>query len=220
MYLPIKDGEEECSVAVKQDVFVVTESSSLVADNLTPLGLYRIFCYYYTPVVWLGFNQKDQLTGSKGVVGSFHGLKCLTATLERLLIFHIDQTYKALLGGGLMALCQRNHICFGVLPHRSGCNDSSKHLEQEMSKCVFSRTPDIPDATREIPKVELNATTYWLIGLGIAKRVRHGSMKDLIGLRLWSYLCSDDDLKTEPAVVAKHAQLEKLVNDNMVARSV
>ena len=44
-------------------------------------------------------------------------------------------------------------------------------------------------------------------------------MKDLIGMRLWSYLSSDDDLKTEPEVVAKHEQLEKLVNDNMVARS-
>ena len=125
------------------------------------------------------------------------------------MIFHTDQTYKALLGGGLMALFQRNHICFGVLPHRSGCNDSCKHLQQEMSKCVFSPTPDIPDATREIPKVELDATTHLRIGLGVARRVRHGSMNDLIGLRLWSYLCSDDVLKTEPVVVAIHEQLEK-----------
>ena len=32
-------------------------------------------------------------------------------------------------------------------------------------------------------------------------------------------MVSDDDLQTEPEVVAKHAQLEKLVNDKMVARS-
>ena len=89
-----------------------------------------------------------------------------------------------------------------------------------MSKCVFSPTPDIPAATKEIPKVELDATTYLRIGLGIAQRVRHGSRKDLIGLRLWSYLSSDDDLKTEPEVVAKHEELEQLVSDNLIARSV
>ena len=119
-----------------------------------------------------------------------------------------------------MALCQRNHICFGVLPHRSGCNDSSKHLEQEMSKCVFSPTPDIPAAKPEIPHVELNPTTYLRVGLGNVTRVRGSTMRDLIGLRLWSYLPSDDDLMTDPEAVAKHEELERLVDDKMVARSV
>ena len=59
LYLPAKDQEEACAVVVKKDVFAVTESSSRVADNLTPLGLCRVFCYYQTPVVWVGFNQKE-----------------------------------------------------------------------------------------------------------------------------------------------------------------
>ena len=119
-----------------------------------------------------------------------------------------------------MALCQRNHICFGVLPHRSGCNDSSKHLEQEMSKCEFSPIPDIPAEKPEIPHVELNSTTYLRVGLGNVTRVRESTMRDLIGLRLWSYLPSDDDLMTDPEAVAKHEELEQLVDDKMVARSV
>ena len=215
LYLPIQESGE-LSVEVMKDVFVVTESSSLIADKLTPLGLYRIFCYYNSPVVWIGFNQKEQVTGSKGVVGSFHGLKCLKATLERLLKCHIDQTYKAIIAGGLMVLCQRNHICFGVLPHRSGCNDLSKHLVQEMSQCEFSPTPEIPASKDEFPNLALDARNHLRIGLGIAQRVRHSSLNDLIGLRLWSYLCSEDDLKTDPSVVAKHEQLEKLVHDKQV----
>ena len=102
------------------------------------------------------------------------------------------------------------------LPHRSGCNDLSKHLVQEMSQCEFSPTPEIPASKDDFPNLALDARNHLRIGLGIAQRVRHSSLNDLIGLRLWSYLCSEDDLKTDPSVVANHEQLEKLVHDKQV----
>ena len=59
---------------IRVDVVVVTESSSYVASSLNPEKLARIYNAYEQNVVWLGFNQAGQQTGSKGVMGTPDGI--------------------------------------------------------------------------------------------------------------------------------------------------
>ena len=65
-------------------------------SRVSPSGLRLIYGYYSEPVLWCGFNMKAQTTGSKGVMGDAASLLVLGDCLHRLLLYHIDQTYKAL----------------------------------------------------------------------------------------------------------------------------
>ena len=81
---------------ISTDLYVVCEASSNIAPNLSPPGLRLIYGYYSEPVLWCGFNMAAQTTGSKGVIGDAASLLVLGGCLQRLLLYHIDQTYKAL----------------------------------------------------------------------------------------------------------------------------
>ena len=148
----------EEKVRLSSDMYIVTEASARIADNLTPVDLRTILGYYEQRVLWCGFNMEDRLTGSKGVAGDYDGLVTLIKILQRLLKFHIDQTYKSLVGSALFALAQRNHICFGVLPHRSGCCNTSRHTKQPMSDREFVPTPAIPDRLHYVKESKKNPT--------------------------------------------------------------
>ena len=84
-----------------------------------------------------------QFTGWKGVVGDAASLLLLGECLLRLLLYHIDQTYKSL-RGPFFGLVQKNHICFGYLKHRSQCCDTSQGDSMPMSEIDYAPTPDIP----------------------------------------------------------------------------
>jgi hypothetical protein len=129
---------------VSSDLYAVCEASSNIASNLTPRGLRLIYGYYHEPVLWCGFNMKAQSTGSKGVIGTADSLMVLGGCLQRLLLWHIDQTYKAL-KGPFFGLAQRNHICFGYLKHRSQCCNSSTGDSMPMSEADFAPLLAIPE---------------------------------------------------------------------------
>ena len=65
-------------------------------SRVSPSGLRLIYGYYSEPVLWCGLNMKAQTIGSKGVMGDAASLLVLGDCLHRLLLYHIDQTYKAL----------------------------------------------------------------------------------------------------------------------------
>ena len=127
---------------VSSDLLVVCEASSNIAANLTPRGLRLLYGHYSKLVLWCGFNSAEQTTGSKAIVGNAQSLLVLGQCLQRLKLDHIDRTYKAL-RSDFFALAQRNHICFGVLRHRSQC-------------CDTARGDDMPLSANEyVPKVKL-----------------------------------------------------------------
>ena len=132
---------------VSTDLYVVCEASSNIAPNLSPRGLRLIYGYYSEPVLWCGFNMAAETTGSKGVIGDAASLLVLGGCLQRLLLFHIDQTYKALRSPffGLVQRKKRKHICFGYLQHRSQCCNSSTGDQTPMSAVDYTPNPAIPD---------------------------------------------------------------------------
>ena len=129
---------------VSADLYVVCEASSNIARNLTPQRLRLVYGYYSQPLLWCGFNMQTQSTGSKGLVGDAASLLVLGECLQRLLLFHIDQTYKAL-RSSFFGLVQKNHICFGYLRHRSQCCNTSMGDAMPMSEQEYSPEPEIPE---------------------------------------------------------------------------
>lgn len=93
--------------------------------NSTPRKLRLVYGYYPNPVLWCGFNMKAQNTSSKGLMSDAEHLLLLGDILLLLLLYHIDQTCKAL-RSDFFGIVQQNHICFGYLRHRSQCSDTSR----------------------------------------------------------------------------------------------
>ena len=92
-------------------------------------------------MVWCGFNAASQSTGSKGVVGAAHYLLVLVECLQRLLLYHTDQTHKASRGHFFAGYVQRDHICFGYLRHRSQCCNTSAGDDMPMSSIDYAHSP-------------------------------------------------------------------------------
>ena len=218
IYLP--SGRE---VRVNEDVMCVTESSSLVADNFSPTDLLNIFHFYPTPVVWVGFNQAEQRTGSKALVASHKGLNLLAEMLTRLLKHHLDQTYKALTGCCLLQMCQRNHICFGVMPHRLGCNSGNADWDEAMSEHQFLPTPELTSEASPFSYEDhldaLTITDLIHIGLRNSALVKgHSDVEDLVGLRLWSYLTDYDPLRYDPEACKVQYGLQAVADEKALRR--
>ena len=177
---------------VSADLYVVCEASSNVATNLNPRNLRLVYGAYSQPVLWCGFNMASQSTGSKGVVGDAASLQVLGGCLQRLLLYHIDQTYKAL-RCPFFGLVQRDHICFGFLRHRSQCCDSSSGDSMPMSDSDFSPEPVIPETLSIRQKRVYTVDEVLCEALRETTKVRAAvDSFDIICLRLRSYMSSDD----------------------------
>ena len=148
-------------------------------------------------------------------------MQALGHILRRLKQYHIDQTYKSLVGSTLFARCRRDHIAFGVMPHRSGCCDSSRHLDQELSTYEYLPEPTIPDCSWPVPKkLELQSTDEILLSALRQKTKVRSPLNhlDVVGLRLWSYLPCDDPLLTRPDAVKIRDDMTKSLLDEKSAR--
>ena len=66
------------------------------AEALNPGSLLTMFKQYIEPVLWRGFKSETQATGSNGLVATPGGLRSFAACMERLKLWHIDQTYKSM----------------------------------------------------------------------------------------------------------------------------
>ena len=177
---------------ISADLYVVCEASSNVATNLNPRNLRLVYGAYSQPVLWCGFNMASQSTGSKGVVGDASSLQVLGGCLQRLLLYHIDQTYKAL-RCPFFGLVQRDHICFGFLRHRSQCCNSSSGDSMPMSDSDFSPEPVIPEGLSIRQKRVYTVDEVLREALRETTKVRAAvDSFDIICLRLRSYMSSDD----------------------------
>ena len=207
------------------DLFVVAEASSNIASNLTPASLRLIWAHYEQPVLWCGFNMAGQLTGSKGIVGDAKSLLLLGRCLARMKLHHIDQEYKAL-RGAFFELVAKNHICFGYLPHRSQCCDSSRGDAMPMTDEFRPDLRDIPEKAYFPCKAEFTVDEALASALRNETKVRGALDRyDIVCLRLHSYLVDGDPVSfgeddrlsqvraaLEDAQLARHsARLEALV---------
>ena len=182
---------------ISTDLYVVCEASSNIAPNLSPSGLRLIYGYYSEPVLWCGFNMKAQTTGSKGVMGDAASLLVLGDCLQRLLLYHIDQTYKALRSPffGLVQRKKRNHICFGYLRHRSQCCNSSRGDMMPMSAEDYTPNPVIPERLYIREKKRFTVEEALLGALGVTTQVRGPrDVTDVVCLRLQSYMRENDPI--------------------------
>ena len=179
---------------VSTDLYVVCEAPSNIAANLSPPGLRLIYGWYSQPVLWCGFNMKARIGGSRGVIGDAASLMVLGASLQRLSLYHIDQTYKALCSPFFGAV-ERNHICFGFLPHRSQCCNSSRGDLMPMSTDSYTPHPVIPESLLFREKKSFTVEEALLGALVVSTRVRGPQdVTDVVCLRLQSYMCKDDPI--------------------------
>jgi hypothetical protein len=133
--------------------------------------------------------MESQSTGSKGVVGDAASLMVLGGCLQRLLLYHIDQTYKAL-RGPFFALANRNHICFGYLRHRSQCCNTSTGDAMPMSEADYAPILEIPNRLWNREKNAFTVEEALRGALEVTTKCR-GS-PDIVCLRLRKYMCEDD----------------------------
>ena len=190
LYIYVPEGVSRVST----DLYVVCEASSNVGSDLSPFGLRRIYSYYSEPLLWCGFNMASQSTGTKGFVGDVASLITLGQVLERLLLYHIDQTCKAL-RGVFLGLVNRNHICFGFLCHRSQCCNNSAGDAAPMSKADYTPTPVIPDQVYYLQKKAYTVEEVLEQALGVTSRVRGSrDSSDVVCLRLRTYMQDDDPI--------------------------
>ena len=181
-------------VHISEDLFVVCEASSNIAATLTPRGLRLLYGYYPEPILWCGFNKADQHTGSKGIVGNAHSLLVLGGCLQRLKLYHIDQTYKAL-RSGFFALAQKDHICFGFLQHRSQCCDTSRGDAMPLSEDEYAPVPNIPTSIMHSKKADFLVDDALRSALQNTTAVRaQQTFYDIVCLRLRTYMWDDDQL--------------------------
>ena len=179
---------------VSSDIFVVCEASSNIAANLCPRGLRLLYGHYSAPVLWCGFNSAERTTGSKAIVGNAQSLLVLGQCLQRLKLCHIDRTYKAL-RSEFFALAQRNHICFGVLQHRSQCCDTSRGDDMPLSANEYAPLPYIPTAIIYPEKLEFSVDEALRDALQNITKVRgNRNPFDIVCLRLRMYMSDDDSL--------------------------
>ena len=181
---------------ISTDLYVVCEASSNIGVNVTPQTLRLIYGAYSEPVVWCGFNMKSQSTGSKAVIGDAHNLLVLGRCLERLKLWHIDQSYKAL-RSPFFALCQRNHICFGALRHRSQCCDSSCGDSMPMSAEDYKPEPTFPGRVQHSAKERWDVHRALGAALQSTSKVRGPQVPtDVVCLRCLRFLPEDDPVLT------------------------
>ena len=202
------------------DIYIVCEASSNVASNLTPESMRLIYGQYQEPVLWCGFNQEAQTTGSKGVVGDAASLLELGDCLKRLRLYHIDETYKAL-RSAFFAKVPKNHICFGYLEHRSQCCNSSLGDTQPMSEGSF--TPvlrDIPDRLYHVEKKRFTTEQALMAALTVQTRCNSTdrNVLDIVCLRLWSYMDPKDPILVENNGAVKN-QLETVRSAQLVRKA-
>ena len=177
---------------VSCDLYVVCEASSNIATNLSPRNLRLVYGAYSQPVLWCGFNMANQSTGSKGVVGDAASLQVLGGCLQRLLLYHIDQTYKAL-RCPFFGLVQRDQICFGFLRHRSQCCNTSSGDSMPMSESDYSPEPVIPLTLSIREKRVYTVDEVLREALRDTTKVRAAlDSSDIVCLRLRSYMSEDD----------------------------
>ena len=180
------------------DLYVVCEASSNIGLDVTPQSLRLIYGAYSEPVVWCGFNMKSQSTGSKAVIGDAYNLLVLGQCLERLKLWHIDQSYKAL-RSPFFALCQRNHICFGALRHRSQCCDSSCGDSSPMSVQDYKPEPTFPGRVQYPAKERWDVDRALTAALQSTSKVRGPQAPtDVVCLRCFRFLPQDDPVLTPP----------------------
>ena len=181
---------------ISTDLYVVCEASSNIGVNVTPQTLRLIYGAYSEPVVWCGFNMKSQSTGSKAVIGDVHNLLVLGRCLDRLKLWHIDQSYKAL-RSPFFALCQRNHICFGALRHRSQCCDSSCGDSMPMSAQDYKPEPTFPGRVQHSAKERWDVHRALGAALQSTSKVRGPQVPtDVVCLRCFRFLPEDDPVLT------------------------
>ena len=203
---------------ISTDLYVVCEASSNIGVNVTPRTLRLIYGAYSEPVVWCGFNMVTQSTGSKAVIGDCYNLLVLGRCLERLKLWHIDQSYKAL-RSPFFALSQKNHICFGYLRHRSQCCDSSTGDRMPMSAQDFRPEPTIPGRLQYGSKERWDVDAALSAALQCTTKVRGPQAPtDIVCLRCQCFLPEDDEVLT-PSVIRNLAKIQSDLETQQQARN-
>ena len=201
---------------VSRDMYLITEASSCIGKYVTPTALRKIYWYYDEPVLWCGFNSETKSTGSKGVLATAEGLETTKGMLERIRIWHIDQTYKSMVGS-FFGVVDRNHISLGVLEHRSQCCDGTRGGRQAMSSWRYRPKPDVPDSHHRI-KESVGVEAALRSALRNTQLVKGGhGHTDLVCLRLRTYLRDDDPLLQDAGVVQFLDEVAAKADDKFAA---
>ena len=104
------------------------------------------------------------------------------------LLYHIDQTYKAL-RSPFFGLVQKDHICFGHLRHRSQCSDTSRGDAMPMSAADYMPDLRIPLVAIGRAKKVFTVDEALSAALQNTTQVRFAQdCTDVVCLRLQSYL--------------------------------
>ena len=159
-----------------------------------------------------------QSPGSKGVIGDASSLLLMGECLLRLLLYHIDQTYKSL-RGPFFGLVQKNHICFGYLQHRSQCCDTSRGDSMPMTEIEYAPIPEIPLVLLHREKPSFTVEEVLRAGLQVTLKVRSPQGPfDLVCLRLRSYMPQTDPILQDVEVKRRLEALRAGVTTAQAAR--